>query len=664
MSEVFLDIAVNAPINSVLTYSSDKHLPRGQPVTVPLGKRQCTGLVIGETKNLSTDKSKIKSIIATHPEWPLLSESTLKWLEWLSNYYQYPIGQVMDLAFPPLTKHTNRKQKANPLGQIIQKGKIHNLTDEQERCFQDINSHREFSTHLLFGVTGSGKTEVYLELFEKIIAEGKQGLFLVPEISLTPQLVQRFTSRFGNLIGVMHSQLTERERTSQWWEAVNENKKILLGARSALFCPLPNLGLVIVDEEHEPSFKQDEKLKYHARDAAIMLAKFTNCPIVLGSATPSMESWNNATTGKYKLHTISSRIDEQTLPEIEIVDLKAVEKESPKLPFWLSPLLHQRISETLAKKEQVALFLNRRGSAQLILCSSCGESQKCPNCSVTLTLHGVRHMLCHYCDYHETLQIKCPTCHEGELKKIGLGTEKLEQDIANLFPEARIARADRDEIQNRSDLEDLIKSIEEHRIDILIGTQMIAKGLDFKGLTLVGLVLADIGFNMPDFRSSERSFQLILQVSGRSGRHKPGRVVVQTFNPEHLSIQYAMKSDYKGFANLELGFRKTLGYPPFGRLAALRIKSADKAIAEKTSEDLSKQAKEIISRNPELKNLEILGPTEAPLSKLKGQYRYHLLIKGQTAQQVHSFCSRIANSLAQYSNKVKIQIDMDPLNLL
>ncbi len=669
MSDVLLNVAVNAPLNSTLTYSFENEIPRGQPVVVPLGRRSCTGLVIGRAEKSDTPIEKIKSVTHLHQEWPKLEDHFVKWLEWLANYYQYPIGQVTDLAFPPLSKETKRKSKTRPLEMQKAQGKKHELTPEQEKCFRSISAKEDFGVHLLFGVTGSGKTEVYLELFEEVIAAGKQGLFLVPEISLTPQLIHRFSARFGDAVSVIHSHLTPREKTTQWWEMVEGKKKILLGARSALFCPIPKLGLIVIDEEHEPSFKQDEKLKYHARDAAVMLAKYSNCPIVLGSATPAMETWANALSGKYHLHRMGSRVENRAMPNIEIVDLKKSERSQMNLPFWLSPVLYQKIKDTLARREQVALFLNRRGSAQLILCPACGETQKCPNCSVTLTLHGTKHLLCHYCDYHEVLADKCSFCKTGELKKIGLGTERVEADMHALFPEARLARADRDEIQSRTDLEDLISSIENHEVDILIGTQMIAKGLDFKGLTLVGLVLADIGFNMPDFRSSERSFQLILQVSGRSGRHiaageEPGQVVVQTFNPEHLAIVHAQKNDYEGFAAQELKFRQALGYPPYGRIAAIKIKSTDKNLAEQTAEKLLSIAQIFQKKDKELEKLELLGPAEAPLAKLKGQHRYHLLIKGESAVQVHRLCASLANVDLPGTAKTKIQVDIDPLNLL
>ena len=344
-------------------------------------------------------------------------------------------------------------------------------------------------------------------------------------------------------------------------------KKILIGARSALFCPLPNLGLIILDEEHEPSYKQDEKLKYHARDAAIVLASKLNIPIVLGLRDAVAGIVEERLDRKIPdLHTMAQRVNARALPEITVVDLReenAKRKDTPsKLPFWLSDRLFAELQHVFAKNEQAALFLNRRGVAQTAQCRACGFATECPNCSVSLTLHGRSHLVCHYCDYSERLADLCPNCKEGPLDPLGLGTEKIEDDMAALFPELRIARADRDEVQSRDQLEDLIGAVERHEIDLLIGTQMIAKGLDFPRLNLVlGLVLADVGFHWPDFRASERSFQLLTQVSGRSGRQSAGRVVIQTYNPEHPSIVYTVNADFKGFSDMELQERTELHYP-------------------------------------------------------------------------------------------------------
>lgn len=671
-------VAVDAPLSEALTYSFSEPLQRGQLVNVPLGKRKVKGLVLGPTSE--KPDFEVKSIDSIDTEYAPLPESFVKWLEWLAQYYLHPVGQVAQSAFPPLKKiEKQRQSKRPPVIPQLESDSALNLTEEQQKCFEDISKYQGFSTHLVFGVTGSGKTEIYLRLLEDVLKAGKKGIVLVPEISLTPQLIQRFARRFGDKIAALHSQLTDRERTNQWWDVVEGKKSILIGARSALFCPVENLGLIIVDEEHEPSFKQDEKLKYNGRDAAVMMGKLLNCPVVLGSATPSLESWKNAQDGKYHLHTLRRRVANRALPDVEVIDLrhqksddeekkKVIEKYS-HLPFWLSPQLYERIGEVLDRGDQAALFLNRRGVAQMVVCPACGHTRECPNCDISLTLHAHSHLVCHYCDYHENFKTKCPDCKEGELQAIGLGTELLETDLSRLFPGKKIARADRDEIQNRADLEDMIARMESGDIDILVGTQMIAKGLDFPKLKLVGLVLADVGFNLPDFRATERSFQLITQMSGRSGRHvkegeSPGLVIVQTFNVEHDSITYAKNHDFEGFAQHELNIRSQLNYPPVGRLVSFRIQGVHLSKVEEAAGLLARRAQALKSQFSQYNAIEVLGPAEAPLSKLRGQFRYHLLIKSAHIAAVNPFSRQLLGDQEWVPSGVKILIDIDPMSLL
>ena len=431
------------------------------------------------------------------------------WLKFLSEYYVYPLGRVLKSVYPPLKKNRRSRasQKAPVLPDVVRDEKK-TLTPDQQKVFDAISTELEgFSTHLIFGITGSGKTEIYLQLIEEVLSLGKQALVLVPEISLTPQLVHRFTARFGAKVAVLHSQLTDREKTEQWWAAVQGESEVVIGARSALFCPLPRLGLIVVDEEHEASFKQEETLRYHARDAAIMRAKLEGCPILLGSATPSLESWHRAQQNIYTLHTLTQRATGQQLPEVEIVDLKA-EKEAATdaqwndlRPSWMSYQLYRELSSCLERGEQAALFLNRRGMAPAVVGTITGEVPHCPNCDISLTLHGEQYLVCHYCNYSSTTHREAEKLGEDELLPLGLGTEQIQTDLERLFPAARLARADRDEVTTREDLEELISRVESRQVDFLIGTQMIAKGLDFPHLSLVALVLADVGFNLPDFRA-------------------------------------------------------------------------------------------------------------------------------------------------------------------
>ncbi len=678
-----VQVAVDAPIKDKLTYLQNENfrVHRGQAVTVSLGKRIAKGIVIGtdeasktsENKKTEVTKYKLKPITALDEEYPPLKDPFLKWLEWIAGYYAYPLGQTVQLCFPPLSKtKTERASKRPSVIPVVEKKSEHTLTEEQNKCLEEIKKHSDFAVHLVHGVTGSGKTEIYLNLFEKALLEGKKGLFLVPEISLTPQLVHRFAERFGDQIAVLHSQLTDRERTNQWWNIVTGDKKILIGARSALFCPMENLGLIVVDEEHESSYKQDEKLKYNGRDAAIMLGKYLNCPVVLGSATPSLESWKNALDKKFHLHQLKYRVENRPLPDIEIVDMrleKDLEKKSAEKPFWLSQQLYNEMKVKLEQKEQVALLLNRRGMAHLIFCPDCGHTVECPNCDISLTLHGKTHLICHYCDYHENLKVKCKDCKVGEYIPMGLGTERVEDDLKKLFPEARVSRADRDEINTRLELEDLIEKMEKSEIDILIGTQMIAKGLDFPNLKLVGLVLADVGFNLPDFRASEKCFQLMTQMSGRSGRHtkinqSPGKVIIQTYNTAHDALIFTQNHDFEGFAEAELVCRAQLNYPPYHKMAAVRVQSLSLEKVKSTCFAMSQRAQACKEKFTIYNSVEILGPAQAPMAKLRNQYRFHIIFKHPNSQLLNQFVSLILSDESWIPSQVKVLVDIDPMNLL
>lgn len=670
-------VAVEAPLPTALTYrvpdnlKGDPALCRGQCVQVPLGKRKVSGILLEPTNDPGA--FTLKDIVAIDHERPCLNESFMRWLEWLSRYYIHPIGQVTEMAFPPLARaKKERKSHKSPVTPELPQTAPPTLTEEQSRVVTDIQNSSGFQVHLVHGVTGSGKTEIYIRLLEEVVRSGKQGIVLVPEISLTPQLIDRFARRFGNAIAAIHSHLTPREKTNQWWAMMEGKKQVLIGARSALFCPLPNLGMIVIDEEHESSFKQDEKLKYHARDAAIMLGKFANCPVVLGSATPSLETWHNADLGRYKLHQLKARVADRQMPTIDVVDMREerdVRKQNGthELPFWMSDTLFSALSENLDRGQQSALFLNRRGVAQAVVCPDCGYVPECPNCAVKLTLHGKSHLLCHYCDFHQTLTEHCPECPDGEPKPIGLGTEMIENDLRKLFPGARLARMDRDEINTREDLEQMIQEVENREVDILVGTQMIAKGLDFPGLTLVGLVMADVSFNLPDFRASERSFQLLTQVAGRSGRHLDegaGRVIIQTYNPDHASILHTCAHDYEGYAKYDLNFREAVRYPPFWRLASFRIHGLDLEKVKLAARRLRVRAEALQQHSQSYSQVEILGPAQAPLAKLRNQHRWQLLVKAPDAACLGSFCRKLCENQDWIPSAVKVAVDIDASHLL
>jgi primosomal protein N' (replication factor Y) len=666
-------VAVDAPLKDSLTYLQNENfqVKRGDVVEINLGKRRALGVVT--SVDVAQPDFDTKAILALHPEWPRIPEKHLHFLEWMADYYCYPLGRVLQNCFPPLEKTVKeRKSKRASVVPDLEQTIPHQLNSEQQNCVNSILSKTGFQTHLVHGVTGSGKTEIYLELFEKIVDEKKAGIFLLPEISLTPQLINRFAKRFGNKIAVLHSQLTDRERTNQWWDMIEGRKQILIGARSALFCPLENVGLVVVDEEHEASFKQDEKLRYNGRDCAVMLGRFHNCPVVLGSATPSIDSWKNALDNKFFLYQIKTRVNSRPLPSIEVVDMrleKDLQKRSIEKPNWLSQKLYEEMICSLEKNEQVALLLNRRGMAQSVFCPSCGHTVECPNCDISLSLHAGTHLVCHYCDYHQNFKTKCAQCTEGELVQLGLGTEKVEEDLRRLFSDKVIARADRDEVQSRLEMEELVKKMESNEINILIGTQMIAKGLDFSNLKLVGLLLADISFNLPDFRASERSFQLITQMSGRSGRHvkeneSPGKVFIQTYNTQHESITFAQNHDYEGFVQNELICRQQLNYPPFHKMAVMKIQAQDLSKAQSASDLVAKRAAALKQRFEAFSEIEILGPAAAPIAKLRNQYRFQMLLKSAQSNLLNQFVRKLNGDLKWIPKQAKVTVDIDPLNLL
>lgn len=660
-------VAVDAPIWEPLTYSwsGPEPLNPGAHVVVPLGRRNAQGVVVAAT--CPPRDYAAKPIGGWVEDGLIVPPPYLQWSDWLSKYYVYPLGQILAMFAPPLKRkgRGSKKKSPVPVGSHSSANRP-TLTPEQLQVVEAISRHTGFSTHLIWGVTGSGKTEVYLSLIEQHLSQGKGALFLVPEISLTPQTVRRFSDRFGNQVALLHSQLTDREKTDQWWSIVSGEKKILIGARSALFCPVPNLGMIVIDEEHETSFKQEDHLRYHARDASIMLAKQLQIPLIMGSATPSLESFSLAQTGQHHLHEMKSRVADRPMPLIEVVDLREHGEPSPslQLPHWMTETLYSAMIETLSRGKQAALFLNRRGIAPSMICTACGFSWTCPNCSISLTVHGRGHLLCHYCGYHENPPRHCTRCGEDDPKPLGAGTEQIESDVARLFPQARVARADRDEIQSREDLEHLVESMERQDVDILIGTQMIAKGLDFPGLDLVGVVLADVGLNVPDFRAAERAFQLLTQVAGRSGRHvtnnERGKVIIQTYNPQHPAVQFTLSHSYRDFASVELQTRDEMGYPPAGRLCSVRVSSSEQSIAEAGARTLHRWIDELLRQRPQLGPIEILGPTEAPLSKLKGQHRFLLLLKSPQPLKLSQMMGTLLRSRTKSLSKLKISVDIDP----
>ena len=529
-----------------------------------------------------------------------------------------------------------------------------NLNEEQQKVYKEIfNSINTNETFLLYGVTGSGKTNVYMKVIEDVIKNNKTAILLVPEISLTPQIIKRFTSYFSN-IAVLHSGLSDGEKYDEW-RKINEGKvNIVIGARSAIFAPLKNIGVIIIDEEHSQTYKQENNPRYNAIDIAKERCKYHNCPLILGSATPSLESFARAKKGVYKLLELKNRYNNNTMPKVEIIDMN---KEFKKASGYFSNTLIDQIKETLERNEQVILFLNRRGYSSFLTCSSCGYVEKCPNCDISLTYHKSSNMLrCHYCGYATKRKKLCPKCQE-EFKDYGIGTEKVEEELKSLIKDAKIIRMDVDTTTTKNAHGKIINSFLEEKYNILVGTQMIAKGLDFPNVTLVGVLNADIGLNFPDFRSSETTFSLLNQVLGRSGRgNKEGKVLIQTFNPEHYAITYTKNHDYLGFYNEEMKIRKILKYPPYYYICLIKIISKDYNLASKSSYDVVNYLKQNI------KNEIILGPSVCNVFKLNNNYRFQIIIKYKDVNNILEYLTNIEH---HYFNKkdIKVEIDFNPLKL-
>ena len=520
------------------------------------------------------------------------------------------------------------------------------LTEEQENVVSLVNLDT-YNTYLLFGVTGSGKTEVYMELIEKVIKNNKTAIVLIPEISLTPQVVRRFKERFQSEIAILHSGLSDALKYDEYRRIQNENIKIVIGARSAIFAPLKNIGIIIVDEEHSTSYKQESNPRYDAISVAKWRAEYHNAPIILGSATPTLESYARAIKGVYKFLILDKRVGNRTIPNIKIIDMYKSKKKSK----FLSLELYLKMHEVLEKGEQVILFLNKRGYATIINCNNCGKTFVCPHCDITLTYHKTSDMLrCHYCGYATFKPEVCPNCKSDELNINGLGTEQLEEELSLLFKDYKIIRMDFDTTTKKGSHEKIINAFRNHEASILIGTQMIAKGLDFPLVTLVGVINADNSLNIPDFRSSETTFDLLNQVSGRSGRgEREGSVIIQTFNPTHYAIKYAKDNNYLGFFYEEMKNRKLLGYPPYYYLVLIKVKSKD---YNSLSTEV-KKVKEYLENNL---SFDILGPTLANPFKVNSIYRFNIIIKYKKENNLYLILESL---LEHYKTNRKITIDID-----
>src|SRR5690625_893423 len=533
------------------------------------------------------------------------------------------------------------------------------LTNEQEKAIQPIiqSIHsNDYKTFLLYGVTGSGKTEIYLQSIEKVIRQGKEAIVLVPEISLTPQMVRRFKGRFGSNVAVMHSALSMGERYDEWLKIQRKEVQVVVGARSAIFAPFENLGIIIIDEEHETTYKQEESPRYHARDIAIKRAEWHACPVVLGSATPTLESFARAKKDVYQLLTLSERTNKKPMPTVQIVDMREELHSGNRTMF--STKLMECIKSRLLKQEQIVLLLNRRGYSTFALCRDCGHVEECPNCDISLTYHKRYHQLkCHYCGHEQRMPTTCSTCEGSQIRFFGTGTAKAEESLTNLIPEARIIRMDVDTTRRKGSHERLLQNFSNYEADILLGTQMIAKGLDFENVTLVGVLAADSMLHLPDFRSSEKTFQLMTQVSGRAGRHElEGEVIVQTYTPEHYSIELASQYNYEQFYLQEMQMRRQFQYSPYVFMVLMTITDENERkvneIAYKITQLLQHKLNEQSS---------ILGPTPSPITRIKNRFRYQIIIKYKYEPNLPSYIQEIIDYFVEDIRKnTQIIVDFNP----
>ncbi|KKB39291.1 primosomal protein N' [Bacillus thermotolerans] len=538
------------------------------------------------------------------------------------------------------------------------------LTAEQQEAIAPILGaieEKRHQTFLLYGVTGSGKTEVYLQSIQRVMEEGKEAIVLVPEISLTPQMVSRFKARFGDDVAVLHSGLSIGEKYDEWRKIQRKEVKVVVGARSAVFAPFENLGLIIIDEEHETSYKQEENPRYHARETAIRRASFYNCPVILGSATPSLESFARAKKGVYQLLTLPKRMNNQSLPEVGIVDMREELRDGNRSMF--SRALFEKLTDRLEKGEQTVLFLNRRGHSSFIMCRDCGYVAGCPHCDISLTYHRHSHrMKCHYCGFEEPVPSVCPECGGEHIRYFGTGTQKVEEELAKLLPHARVIRMDVDTTSRKGAHERLLDQFKEGKADILLGTQMIAKGLDFPNITLVGVLSADTMLHLPDFRSAEKTFQLLTQVSGRAGRHHlQGEVIIQTYTPEHYSIQLAAKQDYDQFYQQEMRIRKFGSYPPFYYLALVTVSHENVLKATKVTENITQYLQSRLSDEAI-----ILGPAASPIPRINDRYRYQCLIKYKREPQLTDMLKTVMEHYTrqQKDKHLQVSIDVNPFMMM
>jgi len=666
-SGIYIEVAMGLGAEKTFTYSvspamSKKAAP-GQRVIVPLGNTTRTGFIVGFSDRPAD--FEVKEALDIPDEDPLIPSGLMDLTRWIASYYHTPWGMALSQALPPgLDEGRPARPRKGVHEDEVPYGResVPVLNPAQEAAVGGIAGAVNigaFQTFLLHGATGSGKTEVYLRAIEALKGSGKGAIVLVPEIALTPQLVRRFRARFGPEVAVLHSGLTDSQRRSEWWRIRRGEATVAVGARSAVFAPFESLGIIVVDEEHDGSYKQEEGVRYHGRDVAVMRAKMSGCPVVLGSATPSLESYYNAKKGKYTLLELPGRVAGRPMPEVKVVDLRSYPSEYP-----LTPPLVKAAGERLDRGEQALFFLNRRGYSDFLLCRDCGHVPMCPSCSISLTYHkGDGSLKCHWCGGDVRPMAVCPKCGGDRIKYMGGGTERVQKELEKLFDSHKVTRVDKDTVKERGAYSRLLGEVASGESSILLGTQMVAKGHDMPGIGLVGVVLADSGLHHPDFRAAERTFQVVTQVAGRSGRGDvPGEVVIQTFQPEHYAIRHAAKHDYAGFYEEEIAFRKELGYPPFSRLALLVLKAVKQEKALAGAEAALRHFRLAAKGS----GVEILGPAPAPVKRVRSKYRYFLVLKSPSATKLHKVLDAGLKSLTEKKalSACTIEVDVDPQSMV
>ena len=663
----YAQVAMALPLRQTFTYRipsglADRVVP-GVQVQVPFRGRPRRGFVVELSASAARDDIlEVATVLGP----PLFSAHLLALTRWMADYYLAPWGEVLAAALPGgfegIARSRARRGATEDRVTSLPLPDHFALTAEQRKALttiEDALGRATFAPILLHGVTASGKTEVYLRAAAATRDAGGQTLLLVPEVALGSQLVREFRRRFRNRVGVLHSYLSMSERRRNWELARRGALDVVVGARSAVFAPSPRLGLIVVDEEHEPAYKQSEQLRYHGRDTAVRRAQMLNIPIVLGSATPSLESLANARRGRYACVLLPCRVDRRPLPPVRIVDLRRQGAST-----MLSPPLRAALGERLERGEQSLLFLNRRGHSHHIQCIACGFVPTCPWCDIALTLHlQPSECRCHYCDHRAPATAQCPSCGSPLLRYSGAGTQRAERELRTSLPAARVLRLDTDVARTRGGAGDVLSAFARGEADVLLGTQMIAKGFDFPRVTLVGVLDADVALHLPDFRAAERTFQLLIQVAGRAGRgERPGEVLVQTCTPEHPAITAASAYDERRFVDHELAERKETGYPPFARLASLLFSGADVALVERAAD----RAGDLLRERAEAEGVKVLGPAPQALARLRGKHRWHVMLKGTSGAKVRMLAAQ-ALEWAESSDRprgVRVAVDVDPVEVL